>query len=133
MNRSQRHPARLGALGVAALLATLPAAAAAARGLEYLEKHVRPLLAAQCQACHNAQLQSGGIDLSSAQGFQAARDQAALISARDPESSRLLAIVGYESRVKMPPGVKLPSQDLEVLRGWVRRGAPWPGPSGGRR
>ena len=127
MNRSQRHPARLGALGVAALLATLPAAAADASGLEYFEKQVRPLLAVQCQTCHNAQLQSGGIDLSSAEGFQAARDQAALISARDPESSRLLAIVGYESRVKMPPGGKLPSHDLEVLRGWVRRGAPWPG------
>ena len=110
-----------------ALAACLPAAAAATEGLEHFEKRVRPLLAAQCQACHNAQLQSGGIDLASADGFAKARDEAALISVEDPASSRLLAIVGYAARVKMPPGGKLPDEDLEVLGRWVREGAPWPG------
>lgn len=101
--------------------------AADSTGLEYFEKHVRPLLAAKCQACHNAQLKSGNIDFSGVEGFLAARDEAALISVDDPESSRLLAIVGYENRVKMPPGGKLPSSELEVFRSWVRQGAPWPG------
>ena len=61
------------------------------------------------------------------EGFLAARDEAALISVDDPESSRFLAIVGYESRIKMPPGGKLPPEELAVFRSWIRQGAPWPG------
>ncbi len=113
------------------ILATLVAApaipASEAEGLEYFEKHVRPVLATKCQACHNAQLKSGNIDLSGVEGFVKARDEAALISPDDPVSSRLLAIVGYETRVKMPPGGKLPAEEIEVLRDWVLQGAPWPG------
>ncbi len=115
---------------VAFVVAGLPLpAASAARddGLEYFEKHVRPLLAARCQACHNAQLKSGNIDLSGVEGFLKARDEAALVSSHEPEASRLLAIVGYEARVKMPPGGKLPDDELEILRNWLRQGAPWPG------
>ena len=95
--------------------------------LEYFEKHVRPLLAAKCQACHNAQLKSGNIDFSGVEGFVKARDEAALISTEDPAASRLLAIVNYESRIKMPPGGKLPAAEIEILGNWVRMGAPWPG------
>ena len=113
------------------LFTSLPVTAAETEGLEYFEKHVRPLLAGKCQACHNAQLKSGNIDLSGVEGFVKARDEAALISADNPESSRLLAIVGYESRVKMPPGGKLPVEEIKVLRDWVLQGAPWPG--AGRR
>ena len=112
---------------LAAVGAALPLRAAETDALEYFEKRVRPLLAANCQACHNAQLKSGNIDLSGAEGFVRARDEAALVSADDPDSSRLLAIVGYESRVKMPPAGKLPPEDIETLRTWVRQGAQWPG------
>ena len=112
---------------LAAMIAAVPLAAAEPEPLEYFEKHVRPLLAARCQACHNTQLKSGNIDLSGVEGFVNARDEAALISEENPESSRLLAIVGYQARVKMPPGGKLPPDELEVLRNWIRHGAPWPG------
>ena len=112
---------------LAAVLAPWPAAAADHDGLEYFEKNVRPLLAAKCQTCHNAQLKSGNVDLSSVEGFVKARDEAALISAADPEASRLLAIVGYEARIKMPPNGKLPDEEIRTLRSWVRQGAPWPG------
>ncbi len=113
--------------GSVALLACLPALGAEPEPLEHFEKHVRPLLAAKCQACHNAQLKSGNIDFSGVEGFVRARDDAGLISAEDPQSSRLLAIVGYQTRVKMPPGGKLPEEELAILRDWVMRGAPWPG------
>ncbi len=99
--------------------------------IEYFETHVRPLLATRCQACHNPQLKSGNVDLSSVEGFIMARDEAALVSTEEPDSSRLLAIVGYENRVKMPPGGKLPNEEIEVLRAWIRQGAVWPG--AGRR
>ena len=112
---------------ILALQACLPAIATQADGLDYFEKHVRPLLAGKCQVCHNTQLKSGNIDLSGVEGFVKARDEAALISAHQPESSRLLAIVGYEARVKMPPGGKLSEEEIGKLRTWVLQGAPWPG------
>ena len=115
--------------GILALHACLPAIATEAESLEFFEKHVRPLLAAKCQACHNAQLKSGNIDLSRVEGFVKARDEAGLVSAHEPESSRLLAIVGYETRVKMPPGGKLSEEEIGKLRTWVLQGARWPGAS----
>ena len=119
-------------IGVAleALLAVFLATSSAAaeqQGPEYFEEHVRPLLAARCQVCHNAQLKSGNIDLSGVEGFLKARDEAALISTEQPESSRLLAIVGYEGRIKMPPTGKLPAEEIAILVNWVGQGAPWPG------
>ena len=109
----------------AALLA--PAAANGAEDLEYFEKQVRPLLAAKCQMCHGAQLKSGGIDFSSVEGFLKARDEAALIARDKPEDSRLLAILDYTAAKKMPPGGKLPPNELDVFENWIRMGAPWPG------
>ena len=105
----------------------LPVPASDLVALEHFEKKVRPLLVEKCQVCHNSQLQSGGIDLSSADGFLKALDEAALVSQAEPSSSRLLAIVGYEGRVKMPPTGKLSEPELESLRTWVEGGAPWPG------
>ncbi len=127
MINSCEFPGLFAAGALTALLSATQGFAAEPRGLEYFEIHVRPLLAAKCQACHNAQLKSGNIDFSGVEGFLAARDEAALISVDDPESSRLLAIVGYESRVQMPPGGKLPAEELDVFRSWIRQGAPWPG------
>ncbi len=119
---------KLAAVAVILAASTTGSLRAAEPGaLDYFEKHVRPLLAAKCQACHNAQLKSGNIDLSGVEGFVKARDEAALVSAEDPESSRLLAIVGYEHRVKMPPGGKLPPEEFDILRTWIQQGAPWPG------
>ena len=114
----------------AALLAatsTGSLSAAEPQDFEYFETKVRPLLVAKCQVCHNTQMKSGNIDLSSVEGFLKARDEAALVSAEDPDSSRLLAIVGYEHRVKMPPGGKLPEAEIAIFRDWLRQGAPWPG------
>ncbi len=95
--------------------------------LEHFEKKIRPLLAEKCQMCHNPQLKSGGIDLSSGEGFLRARNQAALISTVDPPASRLLAILSYSARVKMPPTGKLADEELAAVRDWVERGAHWPG------
>ncbi len=107
-------------------LTTLPALAEQ-EGTDYFEEHVRPVLAAKCQVCHNTQLKSGNIDLSGVEGFVKARDEAALISPEEPESSRLLAIIRYEGRIKMPPSGKLPPAEIAILANWVSQGAPWPG------
>ena len=90
-------------------------------GPEFFEAKVRPVFAAKCQACHSPAMKSGGLDLSSAQSFQAGRG-----------AQRLLAAIGYEGSVKMPPGGKLPATDLSALREWVAAGAAWPEAGGGQ-
>jgi hypothetical protein len=82
-------------------------------GVDLFEKRIRPILATQCQLCHNAKVRTAGVDLTSEGGFRKA-------------SARVLEVTGYEGRVKMPPSGKLADNDLAALGQWIRAGAPWP-------
>ncbi|MCX6602786.1 MAG: DUF1549 and DUF1553 domain-containing protein [Acidobacteria bacterium] len=79
---------------------------------EFFERSVRPILAARCQACHNAKNLSGGLDLTTGSG--------------DLKISRLLQAVSYLGPLKMPPTGKLPDREIATLRAWVESGAHWP-------
>jgi cytochrome c553 len=84
-------------------------------GPDFFETKVRPLLAAKCQACHNAKTATAGLDLSSGAGLRPA-----------PVQTRLLEAISYEGRTKMPPAGKLADGEIAVLTEWVRSGALWP-------
>ena len=106
---------------------SLPAAAGRVdEGQEFFEKKIRPLLVKNCQSCHNAKLKSAGLDLS-AEGFFRGGDSGPLISKENPENSRLLKVISYESSLKMPPTGKLKDDEIAALTAWVKMGAPWPG------
>ena len=97
---------------------------------EFFEKKIRPIFAEKCAVCHGEQLQSAGLKLTTAEGFQKGADTGPLFVAGDAENSRLLAAVGYQDKVKMPPAGKLPDQEIEALTAWIKLGAPWPGAAG---
>ena len=82
---------------------------------EFFESRVRPLLAAKCQGCHNARTATAGLDLSTASGFE-----------KGVARNRLLEVIGYEGKTKMPPSGKLADIEIAVLREWLRTGAAWP-------
>ena len=90
-------------------------------GDEYFETKIRPLLHAKCSQCHGEEMQSGGIDFRNASTVLGT----AVVSGDD--SSPLIRAVRYESSIKMPPGTKLAREEIDLLVGWVRMGAPWPG------
>jgi hypothetical protein len=94
---------------------------------EFFEKKVRPLLAANCQGCHNSKLKTSGLDLSTSEGFFHGGPSGSLFSKDDPKSSLLLQVTSYEGKLKMPPMGKLRDEDLAVLKTWVESGAAWPG------
>ena len=100
---------------------------------EYFEKNVRPILAKSCQACHNPRVKTAGLDLSTAEGFQAGGQSGPLISAGNPGDSRLLQVISYDERLKMPPTGKLKDDEIAVLTSWVKMGAPWPGAAAASR
>ncbi|MDQ2898508.1 MAG: PSD1 and planctomycete cytochrome C domain-containing protein [Acidobacteriota bacterium] len=95
--------------------------------IEYFEKNVRPVLVKNCQGCHNSKLKSASLDLSSAAGFMAGSQSGPIVLKDQPESSRLLKVIGYEDSPKMPPTGKLKPEEIADLTAWVKMGAPWPG------
>src|SRR5688572_14460039 len=75
---------------------------APAEHVEFFEKNVRPILVTHCQGCHNANVLSAGLDLSSAAGLRKGADTGPVVVPGKIETSRLLNVVGYLERIKMP-------------------------------
>jgi cytochrome c553 len=109
-----------------------PAAAAesqAAADVSFFETKVRPLLAERCQRCHStrAKKQKGGLLLDSRAGILKGGGRGAAVVPGQPEKSLLVQAVRYANdSLQMPPGGRLPPNDVAVLEEWVRRGAPFP-------
>jgi mono/diheme cytochrome c family protein len=121
---------RLIALAVSLSFASLLSAQSPAQ-LEFFEKRIRPILAANCATCHNAKGPTAGLDLATTDGIRYAvqygGEAGKLVSADKPEESLLLQAIEYSGRLKMPPGGKLKDEQLEDMRAWVQGGTPVPG------
>jgi mono/diheme cytochrome c family protein len=94
---------------------------------EFFEKKIRPVLAANCQTCHNAKMKVAGLDLTSAEGFTQGGQSGPIVVAGNPEASRLLKVITYNESMKMPPTGKLKEEEIADLGAWVKSGAVWPG------
>ncbi len=98
---------------------------------EFFEKKIRPVLAKNCQGCHNPKVKTSGLDLSSAAGFFAGTASGPLTNPLTgkgkPADSLLLQVISYEGRLKMPPMGKMSADALADLAAWVNAGTPWPG------
>ncbi len=95
--------------------------------IEFFEKKIRPLLAANCAGCHNAKAMTAGLDLMTVEGFTHGGENGSLINKEKPEESRLLKVISYDETVKMPPTGKLKADQITDLTAWVKMGAPYPG------
>src|SRR5262245_10207595 len=106
------------------LLFSLPAAAdpnaADAAALEHFEKHVRPVLAENCFACHGPQKQRAGLRLDSRAALLKGGDGGKVVVPGQPDASPLLRAVRQVGELKMPPKGKLPEPAIAALAEWVR-------------
>lgn len=84
--------------------------------VEYFEKEVRPLLVAQCGACHGSQAKTkfAGLTLDTPEGL------------RQAGPAKVLAAVTGKLSQPMPPSGRLPEAKIAVLARWVEAGAPMP-------
>lgn len=118
----------------AALPVMLRAEDPSAEDVEFFEKRIRPILAEHCFECHSAKTNplKGGLRLDSRDGLLAGGDSGAAVVAGEPDKSRLVVAVGYESEeLQMPPAGKLAVEKVADLKEWVRRGAFFPKSEGG--
>jgi cytochrome c553 len=105
-----------------------PAAATTPEGIEYFERHVRPLFAQNCLKCHGEK-QQGGLRLDSRSTALAGGDSGPAIAAGNPQASLLMQAVHYKDEIKMPPDGKLAPEAILAIETWIKMGAPWPAES----
>ncbi len=134
-------PSRLATRAGLALLAAIaawavPAGAAAPKadpaGLEFFEKHIRPVLVEHCYKCHSAQAEKlkGGLLLDTRDGVLKGGDTGPALLPGDPDKSLLIKAVRYtDPDLQMPPaksGGKLSDEQIHHFEAWVKMGAPDP-------
>jgi mono/diheme cytochrome c family protein len=93
---------------------------------EFFEKHVRPVLVANCVTCHGPEKQKGGLRADSRDALLAGGDSGPAVVPGDVNDGYLISAINYGETYQMPPKGKLKAADIAALSEWVKRGAPWP-------
>ncbi|MBS0207683.1 MAG: PSD1 domain-containing protein [Planctomycetes bacterium] len=93
---------------------------------EFFERRVRPVLVENCQGCHGAEKQKGGLRVDSRAALLAGGDSGAAVVPGKPDEGYLVSAVNYGELYQMPPKGKLKPGEIEALTQWVRDGAYWP-------
>ena len=109
--------------------ATAPAVAAApaAKGVEFFESKIRPLLVDTCIDCHGAKKQKGDLRLDSRVGWMKGGASGKVIVPGKPDDSLLITAVRYwDKDLQMPPKHALDAPEVNDLIEWVKAGAPDP-------
>ena len=100
--------------------------APSAEGVEFFEKHIRPIFVEHCYECHST-LSDGGLSLNSRLGWLQGGDSGPALVPGDPEASLLIEAVRYQNRdFQMPPQNRLEAAQIQALETWVAMGAPDP-------
>ena len=108
-----------------ALLSVQGGSAPSAKGREFFESKIRPVLAEHCYECHNSvDTQKGGIALD----YRAAIQESKIIIPGNPEASRLVQAVKHLPNIEPMPSKapKLASIVIDHFEQWIRMGAPDP-------
>jgi WD40 repeat protein len=85
---------------------------------------VRPILQRQCQGCHQPNLKSGGLDLTTFDGFAKGGNRGPAFHAGAPSESLILKYVKGEAQPRMPLGATpLTSEEIASISGWIAAGA----------
>src|SRR5579885_1014765 len=101
-------------------------AATPADANEFFELKVRPVLANKCYGCHTDS-KSGGLQLDSREHVLKGGNDGPAIIPGDPDHSLLIQVLRQtHPRIKMPPGGKLPDEDINNIATWIKAGAVWP-------
>jgi hypothetical protein len=90
-----------------------------------IEQSVRAIFERNCLACHG-ETRMSGLDLRQRESILKGGMRGPALMPGKAEESLLYQVASQKGELKMPPGKPpIPPEDLEVLKNWIDRGAPW--------
>ena len=113
------------------LLATVMAVTAVlsigvlAQSPDVFTNEIRPIMERTCWNCHNQQVQSSGLDLSTREGALKGGLRGPAIVPGQAEESRLYRQLAGLEGPAMPLGFPLTDAEIESVRVWINDGAHW--------
>jgi hypothetical protein len=91
----------------------------------FFDERVAPILERRCVPCHNEQLKNGNISFLDRESLLHGGTHGPAIVPGNAAGSLLIVALRHEGELQMPPGPKLPSKEISVLKTWIQRGAAW--------
>ena len=114
-----------GVLSFPALIQAADPALSSREQVDFFTRKVKPLLVKNCLKCHSGNKVKGGLHLDNRAGLMKGGDSGRAVNLKRPEKSLLLEAINYELEgYEMPPSGKLPVEQIEVLKRWIRMGLP---------
>jgi hypothetical protein len=106
------------------------ASLAMAEESSFFTTKLEPLLKQRCFECHSHEKKiKGGLALDSRSGWEKGGDSGPALVPGKPEESLLIKAVSHVDKdLKMPPKEMLPAAEIELLKEWIKQGAPDPRP-----
>ena len=97
------------------------------QGVQFFEKHIRPVLIAKCYSCHSADSKEikGGLVLDTREGIRRGGETGPAVVPKNIEDSILIEALKHEG-LEMPPDEKLSDDVIARFEQWVKMGAPDP-------
>ena len=94
--------------------------------IEFFEKQIRPVLAAQCWNCHGEKKVESGLRLDSRGAVLKGGDRGEVVKPREAAAGMLMHAVQRDGELKMPPNGRLSAEQVAAFSKWVELGLPWP-------
>src|SRR6266849_905110 len=101
---------------------------AAAAG-DPLSAKAAAILQQRCLACHSEKAAMSDLRLTGREDALRGGKRGPAIQPGLASDSLLFQAVAHIGKITMPPGAKIPDDEIETLRAWIEKGAEWPQPS----
>lgn len=99
-------------------------AASSAQEPVSFQKQIRPILARQCQGCHQPASRQSDLSLTNFEGLKTGGRKGPSFVSGSPEKSVVISYLTGEMKPQMPFGGKpLPDDQIELFQRWIREGA----------
>ena len=87
------------------------------------QDNVLPIFENHCSRCHNPDKKKGDLDLSSYSALLAGGGSGKVVTAGDPDGSKLHKAVTHSEEPNMPPNKpKIPDKEIDLIKRWIDGG-----------
>ena len=94
--------------------------------LDFFEKQIRPVLAAQCWNCHGDKKAESGLRMDSRDAILKGGDRGEIVQPREAAAGLLMHAIRRGPDLQMPPNGKLSNEQIAAFARWIELGLPWP-------